>query len=138
MLDIPSDSSTNRILRPPHENIGPKATGGFLGDNWDWYWNDVSDEDWIRADLQAGYEYTFDVSVDSSYPEKHQATDLKIMGIHDPDDALIDDTASAGTGKRVSVVFRPDSDGRHYVSVGSGENDRTGDYDIRVSARLVE
>ena len=83
VLDIPSDSSTNRILRPHHENIGPKATGGFLGDNWDWYWNDVPDEDWIRADLQAGYEYTFDVRTDTSYPERHQATELKILGIYD-------------------------------------------------------
>ena len=128
----------NRILRPHHENAGPKGTGGFLGDNWDWYWDKVPDEDWIAAELQAGYEYTFEVWTSDSYPEKHQATELKILGIYDSNGDEIEGTSSDGTGKRVSVVFRPDSDGRHYVSVGSGEGNRTGDYDIRVSARLIE
>ena len=137
VLDIPTDTSTNRRLSPHDVNVGPKGTGGYLGDNWDWYWDDAPDEDWIAADLLTGYEYTFDLWTPGDHPERHQATELKVLGIYGPDGLLIDNTASAGTGKSVSVVFSPGTEGRHHVWVGTGENDRTGVYKIRATARRL-
>ena len=68
-------------------------------------------------------------------PEEHQATDLKILGIHDRNETMNNGTTSSASGKNVSIVFQPDSTGLYYISVGSGSGDRTGVYTI--SAELT-
>ena len=134
VLDIPADTSTNFTLRPHSRNIGDKATGGFLGDNPAWYWDQVPDEDWIAAELRTGYEYTIEISTSETYPLRHQATDLTILGIHDHEGTIIPNTASPTSGKQITVVFRPTSSGNHYIAIGGDEDDRTGGYNIQVSA----
>ena len=106
-MDLPADAST-RILDLHDGNVGPETTGGFLGNNW--YWSEAPDEDWIAADLPRGYEYTFELWTPNDYLAKYRASDPKFLGINDTD-----------------------TDGRHYIWVGSGEGDRTGAHDIRVT-----
>ena len=134
VLDMPADTSTNFTLRPHSRNIGDKATGGFLGDNPAWYWDQVPDEDWIAAELRTGYEYTIEISTSETYPLQHQATGLTMLGIHDHEGTIIPNTASSTSGKQMTVVFRPTSTESHYISIGGGEDDRTGGYNIQISA----
>ena len=139
VLDDAADSTTDRTLNTNPGAAGhPQAQGGFLGDNWDWYWDNVPDEDWFKVELTQGYEYTVDLWTDTSFPEEHQATQLKILGVYDGNGDLVDGTASPGSGRKVSVTFRPTSTGAYYVSVGSEGTDRTGVFDIRVTATLAD
>ena len=71
----------------------------MLGDNWD----SAPDEDWFAADLQQGEQYSTRLSTKNSLPERLQATQLKILGIHDPDGNAISRTASAGAAGKESV-----------------------------------
>ena len=108
-----SDASINRILRPHHPDAGPKGTGGYLGDNWEWCWDwhNEPDEYWTAAGLLPGYEYTFEPWTDLDYAEKHLATQMKVLGNHGPDGVLINGTAS-------NVAANADSDvspGARYV-----------------------
>ena len=93
------------------------------------------DEDWIKADLRAGYEYAFELWTPTDFPEQHQARDLKVLGIYGPDGALVPNTATQTSGPRVSLVFRPGTTGTHYLSVGPGETDPTGVYKVSVTPR---
>ena len=120
--DIPADTSTAKVLLPDSPSFQ------FLGDNWD----AEPDEDWWGTELTLGYEYTVELWAETREPEEHQATELKIPGIYDRDGKKIDGTASSGSGRRVSVVFQPDSTGLYYISVGSGVGDRTGVYRISI------
>ena len=45
------------------------------------------------------------------------------LGIDDSNGAVIGGTGSSGRGKRVSVDFKLDSEGRYYISVGSEGDD---------------
>ena len=131
-LDIRADTSTDRMLLPttlPHRI----ELGEFLGNNWD----SEPDEDWWGAELETGYEYTVELYTRTKQPETHQATQLKILGIHDMNGTVINGTASSGSGKSVSVVFRPDSTDRYYISVGSEGEDRTGTYHISVTKTAI-
>ena len=75
-LDVPADTRTGRTLYTAPGLINhPSGQGGFLGDNWDW--DKVPDEDWYRIELTQGYEYTVELWTSATYPEKHQATQLK-------------------------------------------------------------
>ena len=125
-FDLPADTSTRKslITAPDYHNYGTR--GGILGDHG----GAEPDEDWYQVDLENGYEYTFDLWANASHPEEHQATQLKILGIYDMNGTVIDGTASSGSGKSVSVVFRPDSTGRYYISAGSAGDDHTGTYGI--------
>ena len=128
-LDLPADTTTTRSVRPAR-GLSREAWGsrGFLGD----IWSDEPDEDWFKAELTQGVEYTIDLWSEDYAPTKHQATDLKILGIYDSNGTMIANTASSGSGAHVSVVFQPDSTGVYYIAVGSGEADRTGMYILRV------
>ena len=74
----------------------------------------------------------------TSYPEKHQATQLKILGIYDSNGTAISGTSGPNSGRSVSVTFRPVSTGRYHFSVGSEGDDRTGVYSISVTGRVTE
>ncbi len=128
-LDLPADTTATHSVRPARglsrDSFG---SGGFLGD----IWSDEPDEDWFKTELTQGVEYTIDLWSDDYAPTKHQATDLKILGIYDSNGTVIANTASSGSGAHVSVVFEPDSTGVYYIAVGSGAADRTGMYIIRV------
>ena len=128
-LDTPADTTTPRSVRPAR-GLSREAWGhgGFLGD----IWSDEPDEDWFKTELTQGVEYTIDLWSADDEPAKHQATDLKILGVYDSTGTVITSTASSGSGAHVSVVFQPDSTGVYYIAVGSGERDRTGLYILRV------
>ena len=136
--DTPSNSSTRDKLRPhPLQNIQIQS---LLGDNEDWYWDQVPDEDWFAIEgLKEDHEYTIDVwTMEEELPLKHQATRLKILGIYDSNGMAAPGTSSAGSGKKVSVTFQPQNAGTFYVSVGSEVPDRTGVYRIRISAVALQ
>ena len=131
-LDIPAGTSTDRTLLTP--SLAQRIESGeFLGNNWD----EEPDEDWWGAKLKQGYEYMVEVWTRTNQPERHQATQLKILGIYDKNGTVVDGTASSGSGKRVSVVFRPNRKGRYYISVGSEGSDRTGTYQITVTKKAI-
>ena len=136
--DTPSNGSTRDKLRPhPLQNIQIQS---LLGDNEDWYWEQVPDEDWFAIEgLKEDHEYTIDVwTMEEELPLKHQATRLKILGIYDSNGMEAPGTSSAGSGKKVSVTFQPQNAGTFYVSVGSEAPDRTGVYRIRISAVALQ
>ena len=134
--DIPADDSTRDTLRPhPLQNVQIQS---LLGDNEDWYWDQVPDEDWYAIEgLKEDYEYTVAVWTMDELPAKHQATRLKILGLYDNNGIKVPGTSSAGSGKTVSVTFQPDNTEKFYVSVGSDPSDRTGVYRISISARKL-
>ena len=136
--DTPSNGSTRDKLRPhPLQNIQILS---LLGDNEDWYWDQVPDEDWFAIEgLKEDHEYTIDVwTMEEKLPLKHQATRLKILGIYDSNGMEAPGTSSAGSGKKVSVTFQPQNAGPFYVSVGSEAPDRTGVYRIGISAVALQ
>ena len=106
----------------------------FLGNNWD----SAPDEDWFAADLQEGEQYTIRLRTKNSLPERLQATQLNILGIHDPDGNAISGTASAGAaGKKVFVTnWEAPSTGKYYIAVGTEGTDRTGIYWISITKKL--
>ena len=132
VLDDAADARTDRVLRTaPGPGDHPVSQGGFLGDNWDSH----RDEDWYRVELTEGYEYTMELWTPTSVAVEHQARNLKILGIYDSNGVKIDGTSSSTSGRRVSVVFRPDTTGRYYVAVGSEGADRTGLYLVSAIGR---
>ena len=136
--DTPSNGSTRDKLRPhPLQNIQIQS---LLGDNEDWYWDQVPDEDWFAIEgLKEDHEYTIDVwTMEEELPLKHQATRLKILGIYDSNGMEAPGTSSAGSGKKVSVTFQPQNAVTFYVSVGSEAPDRTGVYRIGISAVALQ
>ena len=136
--DTPSNGSTRDKLRPhPLQNI---QTQSMLGDNEDWYWDQVPDEDWFAIEgLKEDHEYTIDVwTMEKELPLKHQATRLKILGIYDSNGMEAPGTSSADSGKKVRVTFQPQNAGTFYVSVGSEAPDRTGAYRISISAVALQ
>ena len=139
--DRPADPSTGNTfrLRPrPSENISQSFIG-FLGDNWDWYWDQVPDEDWFAVEgVSEDSEYTINVETIDELSVKHQATRLKILALYDSNGVEVPGTSGTGIGKRVSVTFQPDNTGLFYVSVGSDPSDRTGVYQITISARNLQ
>ena len=139
--DRPADPSTGDSfhLRPrPSENISQSFLG-FLGDNWDWYWDRVPDEDWLAIEgVSEDYEYTINVETIDDLPAQHQATRLKILGIKDSNGIEISGTSSTGSGRKVSVTFQPPDTGTFYVVVGSETPDRTGVYQITVSSKNLQ
>ena len=124
--DTRADTSTTRSL-DAHSHTDWMAHSDFLGDNWD----SAPDEDWHRMAFRQDYTYTIEAWAPDDVPVKHQATQLKILGIRDSNGDLVPG-ASSGTGKRVSVVFEPQAAGTYYVAVGSGAADRTGAYMLSV------
>ena len=50
--DRPGDPSTRNTfsLRPPPSKNISRSFIGFLGDNWEWYWDQVPDEDWFAIE----------------------------------------------------------------------------------------
>ncbi|MCY4529318.1 MAG: hypothetical protein OXD46_09870 [Chloroflexi bacterium] len=92
----------------------------------------------MRVHFRANYEYTFELWAFEGYPERHQATDLKIVGIHDTNGDLIPGTPGTTSGKKETVTFVPDTDGEYHVAVGSGEEDRTSLYKISFEGRRLE
>ena len=131
--DRPADSSTGdtfRLRSRPSENISHSFVG-FLGDNWDWYWDRVPDEDWFAIEgVSEDYEYTINVETIDDLPVKHQATRLKILALYDSNEMEVQGTAGTSSGKKVSLTFQPNNTGPFYVSVGSDPADRTGVYRI--------
>ena len=107
---------------------------GFLGNNWD----SAPDEDWFAADLQQGDQYTIRLRTKNSLPERLQAAQLKILGVHELDGNAISGTASAGAaGKKVFVTnWEAPSTGKHYIAVGTEGTDRTGTYWISITKRI--
>ena len=139
--DRPADPSTGdtfRLRPPPSENIS-RSFMGFLGDNWDWYWDQVPDEDWFAVEgVSENYEYTINVETIEDLPVKHQATRLKILALYDSNGMKVPGTSGTGSGKEVSLTFQPDNAELFYVSVGSEASDRTGFYWIRISAVALQ
>ncbi len=134
--DVPGDEST-RLDLLTYDTYW-RSLSGFLGDNWSWYRENKPDVDWVRVHLRTNYEYTIELWSFEGYPERHQATDLKILGIHDTNDDLVPGTPGTTGGKKVTVNSVPDTDGEYYVAVGSGERDRTGLYKIGVECQRRE
>ncbi len=132
VLDDAADARTDRVLSTdPGPGGHPVSQGGFLGDNWD----SDPDEDWYRIELTQGYEYTMELWTPTSVAVEHQARNLKILGIYDSNGVKIAGTSSSTSGRRVSVVFRPDTTGRYYLAVGSEGADRTGLYSVSAIGR---
>ena len=134
--DVAADKTTRLELMTSYSTEW-RSVIGFLGDNWSWYRENEPDVDWVRVHLRSGYEYTIELWADEEFPVRHQATDLKILGIHDANGGLILGTPGTTSGKKVTVTFEPAADGEYYVAVGSGEEDRTGTYRISISGRAV-
>ena len=135
VLDDPADARTDRVLHTdPAPDGHPVSQGGFLGDNWD----SGPDEDWYRVELTEGYEYTMELWTPTAVAVEHQARNLKILGIYDSNGEEIAGTSSSTSGRRVSVVFQPDTMGRYYVAVGSEGADRTGLYSVSAIGRPAE
>ena len=136
--DRPANPSTGDTFRPrprPSENISQSFLG-FLGDNWDWYWDRVPDEDWFAIEgVSEDYEYTINVETIDDLPVKHQATRLKILALYDSNGMEVPGTSGTSSGKKVSLTFQPDNTGLFYVSVGSDPAGRTGVYRITISAK---
>ena len=128
--DIPADTSTRWRVNPGNP---ASSSGNFLGDNWD----PEPDEDWIGAELTLGYEYTVELWTRPDVAEEHQAKKLKILGIYKSDGTEIAGTASSKAGKKVSVVFQPESTGLHYIAVGSNGIETTGLYKISAIEREI-
>ena len=130
-----SSETTHHTSRNPliHQDrgIGP----GFLGDNWDWYWDEIPDVDWHEWNVdQSETEQTYKIEVWASekYPVIHQATNLAIKGIYDAQGVPLEVTSGSGTGSRVTITFEPSDAGKYYIAVGSGATDRTGMYEIKI------
>ena len=141
--DVPADTSTRITTRWDIE-----ATYGYLGD--DGVAGD--DEDWFRIVLTEGVEYQIDLEprthdlerevVDGRrqerrvpIDERHWLNRPRIVGVHDANSAVIQDTASTGQGMEVSVDFTPPADGAYYISVGSNSGDRTGLFQLCVKVK---
>ena len=131
VLDGAGDATTDKNLMTSYA-MNWRSIVGYLGDNWSWYRENEPDVDWIRVHLKANHEYTVEVWTEDHYAREYQATDLKILGIHDANGVQIPGTAGAGSGVKVTLDFEPDTDGTYYVAVGSGAGDRTGMYAISV------
>ena len=128
-FDTAASISTDRVMEAPRQE-----TWGFLGDSWDWYWEQTPDEDWFRVtSLTAGQEYEITVWGDDAYPARHRSTDLRIVGVYDQDGDLVEGTDGGGSGSSVTMTFEPDASGDYHVAVGSGSGDRTGMYRIAVA-----
>ena len=125
-LDTPGDTSTLRKLyTAPSKHNGYGPSGGFLGDMN----GDDRDEDWFKVEMDQRYEYTVMVSERADVPEKHRATQVKIVGIYDSNGDLIAGTSS-GSGSSVTVVYQPASTGLYYVAVGYDGQDGLFDIDV--------
>ena len=109
---------------------------GFVGDNWD----PAPDEDRFAADLEQRERYWVRLRTKTGQPERHQATQLKILGIHDSDGNAISGTASAGAaGKKVFITnWQAPGTGRYYIAVGSKGTDRTGTYWISITKNITD
>ena len=126
--ETPHHTSRNPLI---HQDWGTGS--GFLGDNWDWYWDEIPDVDWHEWDVdQTGQTYEIDIWASEKYPGIHQATDLEIKGIYDDQGDLLEGTSGSGTGSRVTITFEPSDAGKYYIAVGSGATDRTGMYEIKI------
>ena len=126
--ETPHHTSRNPLI---HQDWGTGS--GFLGDNWDWYWDEIPDVDWHEWDVdQTGQTYEIDIWASEKYPVIHQATDLEIKGIYDDQGDLLEGTSGSGTGSRVTITFEPSDAGKYYIAVGSGATDRTGMYEIKI------
>ena len=130
--EAPDTSTDDKLYRISNEDEHFGGSG-FLGNHG----GVDPDIDWFQVDLHEDYEYQIEVWTSADYLEKHQATQLKILGIRDKDGNAIDDTSSPTSGKNVSVDFQPTTTGRHYLSVGSDGTDHTGVYSIRVTSVLT-
>ena len=143
-LGQPFPQGPSSLVRALRKNLSRLLDGaprrslsGFLGDNWSWYRESEPDVDWFRVKLKTNHEYTIELWTEESYPQAHQATDLKILGIYDANGDLIPDTPSSTSGKKVIITFEPASDGEYYIAVGSGQRDRTGVYRIGIRGRSL-
>ena len=107
-----------------------------LGDNWD----SNRDEDWIGAHLEQGEEYTVRLRTKTSLPERLQATEPKILGIHDSNGNAITGTASVGAAGRTVFVtdWEAPSTGRYYIAVGTEGTDRTGTYWLSITRKVPD
>ena len=135
--DVAGDETTRVGLMTTYETDW-RSVSGFLGDNWSWYREEEPDVDWVRVHLRSNYEYAIELWAIEEYAVRHQATDLKILGIHDMNGDLILGTPGTTSGMMVTVMFEPTADGEYYVAVGSGEEDRTGLYKTSTQARRLE
>ena len=131
VMDVAEDVTTGKNLMTSY-SMSWRSMTGYLGDNWSWYREGEPDVDWVRLHLKTNHRYTIEVWTEDGYAADYQATDLRILGIHDADGVRIPDTSSAGSGKKVTLTYEPDTDGKYYVAVGSGQRDRTGAYAISV------
>ena len=134
--DLPAGTGGRQVLLAGTHNssyVSRPELHHVLGDNWD----SNPDEDWFAVDLQQGEEYTIRLRTKNSLPERLQATQLKILAIHDADGAAITGTASAGdAGKKVFVTdWAAPSTGRYYVAVGSEGTDHTGIYWVSITRK---
>ena len=132
---IYSSETTHQTSRNPLIHPDKGVGSGFLGDNWDWYWDDIPDVDWHEWNVdqsEKGQTYEIGVWASEKYPVIHQATNLEIKGIYDAQGDLLDGTSGSGTGSRVIVTFEPSVAGKYYIAVGSGATDRTGMYEIKI------
>ena len=132
---ISSSGTTHHTSRNPliHQDRG--TVSGFLGDNWDWYWDEIPDVDWHEWTVEqseTGQTYEIEVRASEKYPIVHQATDLEIKGIYDAQGDLFEGTSESGTGEHVSINFEPSHAGKYYIAVGTGATDRTGMYEIKI------
>ena len=142
-FDIPANTNAGPWLfmgthdeDPQRPRTERAELNGFLGDNWD----SAPDEDWFAADLEQNERYSVRLRTKTGQPERHEATQLKILGIHDSDGNAISGTASAGAaGKKVFITnWQAPGTGRYYIAVGSEGTDRTGTYWISITKNITD
>ena len=97
-------------------------------------------EDWIGIDLDQGEEYTVRLRTKTSLPERLQATELKILGIHDAvwEHVIRRHRQRREPPGRKSLVDQTGvapSTGRYYIAVGTEGTDRTGIYWISITRK---
>ena len=139
-FDIPANTNAEPVLfmgthdeHPVRPRTERAELNGFLGDNWD----SAPDEDWFAADLEQNERYSVRLRTKTGQPERHQATRLKILGIHDSDGNAVSNSPSSGVGKKVFVTnWQAPSTGRYYIAVGSKGTDRTGTYWISITKKI--
>ncbi len=126
VFDTAAGTSTGRSVEAPQGDAR-----GFLGDNWDWYWDQVPDEDWFRVPvLNAGQEYEITVRAAEGYLTRYQPTDLKILGIYDLDGDLVPGTQGSRSGSSVTVTTQAETPAQ-IRSAGAAQD--SGDNPVTVS-----
>ncbi len=118
--DYTADTNTDGAI-----TVGTPVTGDI---------ETPDDTDWLAVTLEAGKTYRFDL--EGANTDAGTLRDPKLLGIHDADGNLIENTAdgaaddngNSGLGHNSRVTFVPTASGTYYVATGSGQGNNA--YDV--------